>query len=183
MSMYEDGNPAQDASKDSLHALRVKSLALLERSSRLAMVPEAGESQDCVPMPLIDWALVAERTPTFWHEFNATDVALTRIAQTLPHIHSGMGINDTSSLIFVHTFVHGSTIQLHSPFLDTHPASYERVCPASSLCCCRVELKLRRQCVQAAEAAMEVVYLIDNIDAKNFHMLMGVSFLRVGYIS
>lgn len=49
MSMYEDGNQAQDASKDSLHALRVKSLALLERSSRLSMVPEAGKSQDCVP--------------------------------------------------------------------------------------------------------------------------------------
>lgn len=142
MSMYEDGNPAQDVSKDSLHALRVKSLALLERSSRLAMVPEA------------------ERTPTFWHEFGATDVALSRIAQTLPHIHSGMGINDTSSLIFVQTFIHGSTIQLHLPFLDTHPASYER-------------------CVQAAGAAMEVVYLIDNIDAKNFHMLMGLSWMCV----
>lgn len=103
-------------------------------------------------------------------------MALSRIAQTLPHIHSGMGINDTSSLIFVHTFVHGSTIQLHSPFLDTHPASYDRVRPASSPCLvCRIELKPRLQCVQAAEAAMKVVYLIDNIDAKNFHMLMGVS--------
>ncbi|KAG9076958.1 hypothetical protein FS749_011203 [Ceratobasidium sp. UAMH 11750] len=142
MSMYEEGNIAQDASTDSLHALRVKSLALLERSSRLSMVPEA------------------DRGTTFWHEFTATDGALSRVAQTLPHIHSGAGINDTSSLIFVHTFIHGSTIQLHSPFVDTHPSSYER-------------------CVQAAGAAMKVVYMIDNIDAKNFHMLMGLSWMCV----
>ncbi|CAE6384828.1 unnamed protein product [Rhizoctonia solani] len=145
MDMYEDGNRAQDASKDSLHCLRVKSLALLERTSRLSMVPEG------------------ERTSAFWREFRATDRALERIAQTLPHIHSGMGINDTSSLIFVHTFVQGSTIQLHSPFLDTIPTSYERA-------------------VKAAGAAMQVVNLIDNIDAKNFHMLMGLSWICVSDI-
>ncbi|CAE6385529.1 unnamed protein product [Rhizoctonia solani] len=145
MNMYEDGNHAQDASKDSLHCLRVKSLALLERSSRLSMVPEG------------------ERTSTFWREFRATDRALERIAQTLPHIHSGMGINDTSSLIFVHTFVQGSTIQLHSPFLDTIQASYDRS-------------------VKAADAAMQVVHMIDNIDAKNFHMLMGLSWICVSDI-
>ncbi|KAJ1310525.1 hypothetical protein OPQ81_007255 [Rhizoctonia solani] len=145
MSMYEDGNHAQDASKDSLHCLRVKSLALLERSSRLSTIPEA------------------ERKETFWEEFWATDRALERIAQTLPHIHSGMGINDTSSLIFVHTFVQGSTIQLHSPFVDSSAVSYERS-------------------VKAANAAMQVVHLIDNIDAKNFHMLMGLSWICVSDI-
>lgn len=142
LNMYEEGNHAQDATKDSLHALRVKSLALLERTSRLSMVPES------------------ERTNTFWLEFRATDVALSRISQTLPHIHSGMGINDTSSLIFVHTFVQGSTIQLHSPFMESDPTSYERS-------------------VQAADAAMRVVHMIDNIDAKNFHMLMGLSWICV----
>jgi hypothetical protein len=29
--------------------------------------------------------------------------------------------------------------------------------------------------VKAADAAMKVIHMIDNIDAKNFHMLMGVS--------
>ncbi|KAG9100000.1 hypothetical protein FRC06_004639 [Ceratobasidium sp. 370] len=118
------------------------------------------------PHPLLEGqhhnsaAVRFDRGTTFWHEFRATDTALSRIAQTLPHIHSGAGINDTSSLIFVHTFIHGSTIQLHAPFLDTHPSSYER-------------------CVQAAAAAMKVVYMIDNIDAKNFHMLMGLSWMCV----
>ncbi|CEL54576.1 hypothetical protein RSOLAG1IB_07180 [Rhizoctonia solani AG-1 IB] len=141
-NMYEDGNHAQDASKDSLHCLRVKSLALLERSSRLSTVPEG------------EW------DKKFWGEFWATDQALERIAQTLPHIHSGMGINDTSSLIFVHTFVQGSMIQLHSPFLEKNSGSYERS-------------------VKAADAAMKVIHMIDNIDAKNFHMLMGLSWICV----
>ncbi|CAE6350764.1 unnamed protein product [Rhizoctonia solani] len=144
-NMYEDGNHAQDASKDSLHCLRVKSLALLERSSRLSTVPEE------------------ERDKKFWGEFWATDRALERIAQTLPHIHSGMGINDTSSLIFVHTFVQGSTIQLHLPFVETDSGSYDRS-------------------VKAADAAMNVVHMIDNIDAKNFHMLMGLSWICVSDI-
>ncbi|GAB1517112.1 hypothetical protein RhiTH_000155 [Rhizoctonia solani] len=151
-NMYEDGNHAQDASKDSLHCLRVKSLALLERSSRLSTVPEeAGE---------LHWE---ERDKKFWGEFWATDRALERIAQTLPHIHSGMGINDTSSLIFVHTFVQGSTIQLHLPFVETDSGSYDRS-------------------VKAADAAMNVVHMIDNIDAKNFHMLMGLSWICVSDI-
>ncbi|KAF8744885.1 GAL4-like Zn(II)2Cys6 (or C6 zinc) binuclear cluster DNA-binding domain, partial [Rhizoctonia solani] len=104
-----------------------------------------------------------ERDKKFWGEFWATDRALERIAQTLPHIHSGMGINDTSSLIFVHTFVQGSTIQLHLPFVETDSGSYDRS-------------------VKAADAAMNVVHMIDNIDAKNFHMLMGLSWICVSDI-
>ncbi|CAE6434361.1 unnamed protein product [Rhizoctonia solani] len=164
-NMYEDGNHAQDASKDSLHCLRVKSLALLERSSRLSTVPEEGKwttrSLNTQTDPV--GYLLEERDKKFWGEFWATDQALERIAQTLPHIHSGMGINDTSSLIFVHTFVQGSTIQLHLPFVEKNSGLYERS-------------------VKAAEAAMKVVHAIDNIDAKNFHMLMGLSWICVSDI-
>jgi hypothetical protein len=62
MNMYEEGNHAQDASKDSLHALRVKSLALLERSSRLSTVPESGECRSLPPSPPIDVTSACGRT-------------------------------------------------------------------------------------------------------------------------